>query len=75
MTQVLRQKYLSVSRDQVMVLLRELDPEGCASHPNGTWHIDGYDKLKPFGFCISGCIDGYSRRVMFLEVAASNNDP
>lgn len=89
MTQVLRQKYLSVSRDQVMVLLRELDPEGCASRqsrrltrriyrcpdPNGTWHIDGYDKLKPFGFCISGCIDGYSRRVMFLEVAASNNDP
>lgn len=32
MTQVLRQKYhLRVSRDQVMVLLRELDPEGCAS--------------------------------------------
>ncbi|CAH3036649.1 unnamed protein product, partial [Pocillopora meandrina] len=42
---------------------------------NGTWHLDGYDKIKPFGFPISGCIDGYSRRVVFLEVASSNNDP
>ena len=23
------------------------------------WHVDGYDKLKPFGFPIHGCIDGY----------------
>ena len=22
------------------------------------WHIDGYDKLKPYGFPIHGCIDG-----------------
>jgi hypothetical protein len=39
------------------------------------WHIDGYDKLKPFGFCIHGGIDGYSRRILWLEVASSNNDP
>lgn len=38
-------------------------------------HIDGYDKLKPFGFCVHGAIDGYSRRIMWLEVAPSNNDP
>ena len=43
--------------------------------PNYVWQVDGYDKLKPFGFCIHGCIDGYSRRVMWLEVASSNNDP
>ena len=29
--------------------------------PNYVWHIDGYDKLKPFGIAISGCIDGFSR--------------
>ena len=23
------------------------------------WHLDGYDKLKPYGFAIHGCIDGY----------------
>lgn len=59
MTQVLRKKYhLRVSRDQVMMLLRHLDPQGCASRKrrrlsrriyrcpgaNGTWHLDGYDK-------------------------------
>lgn len=26
--------------------------------PNYTWHLDGYDKLKPYGFCIHGCMDG-----------------
>ena len=39
------------------------------------WHIDGYDKLKPFGFAIHGYIDGYSRRIMWLELGTSNNDP
>lgn len=35
----------------------------------------GYDKLKPYGFPIHGCICGYSRRVLWLEVVKSNNDP
>lgn len=39
------------------------------------WHIDGYDKLKPFGFCIHGAIDGYSRKILWLEVGPSNNNP
>lgn len=43
--------------------------------PNFIWHIDGYDKLKPYGFCIHGAIDGYSRRILWLEVGPSNNDP
>lgn len=30
--------------------------------PNYVWHVDRYDKLKPFGICISGCIDGFSRK-------------
>ena len=37
--------------------------------------MDGYDKLKPFGFPIHGAIDGYSRRIIWLEVGASNNNP
>lgn len=36
------------------------------------WHIDGHDKLKPFGFSIHGCIDGFSRRLLWLEVASTN---
>ena len=43
--------------------------------PNFAWHIDGYDKLKPFGFAIHGAIDGYSRRMLWLEVGPSNNHP
>ena len=39
------------------------------------WLIDGYDKLKQYGFCVSGAIDGYSRRILWLEVAISNNNP
>lgn len=27
--------------------------------PNYVWHCDGYDKMKPYGFPIHGCIDGY----------------
>ena len=26
--------------------------------PDFVWHIDGYDKLKPYGFTIHGCVDG-----------------
>ena len=35
----------------------------------------GYDKLKPYGFPIPGAVDGFSRRILWLEVARSNNDP
>ena len=35
----------------------------------------GYDKLKTYGFAIHGAICGYSRRILWLEVLRSNNDP
>ena len=80
---------LVVTRNTVRLVLKILDPDGVESRsrhrlrrrlysakgPNYLWHIDGYDKLKPFGFCIHGAIDGYSRRVLWLEVSSSNNDP
>jgi len=37
--------------------------------------ISGYDKLKPYGFPIHGGICGYSRRILWLSVVRSNNDP
>ena len=43
--------------------------------PTFVWHIDGHDKLKPNGISIHGCIDGYSRRIIWLEVAVSNKVP
>lgn len=73
----------------VQDILKEVDPEGChlrKAHrlkrrtyhclgPNYTWHIDGYDKVKPFGFPIHGAIDGFSRKMLWLEVTRSNNSP
>jgi hypothetical protein len=41
-------------------------------HPNAVWHIDGHHKLIKWGFVIHGAIEGYSRRIMFLKVAANN---
>ena len=43
--------------------------------PDFLWHIDGYDKLKPYGFSIHGCIDRFSRRIIWLQVAPSNKNP
>ena len=37
--------------------------------------ISGYDKLKPYGFPIHGAIDGYSRKIIWLEVTRTNNNP
>ncbi|VDI12808.1 Hypothetical predicted protein [Mytilus galloprovincialis] len=34
--------------------------------PNYCLHVDGYDKLKPFGISIHGCMDGFSRKIMWL---------
>ena len=90
MWRLIRRKYhVKVPRRVVQRLLREIDPEGSnerRSHrlkrreynnpgPNFCWHADGYDKLKPHGFPIHGCIDGFSRRVLWLVVCKSNNDP
>lgn len=90
MWQRLRNEHrMVVSRETVRHALRIIDPEGVSlrlSHrlrrrkyrargPNFLWHMDGYDKLKPFGFSIHGCIDGFSRRIMWLEVGTTNNDP
>ena len=39
------------------------------------WHIDGYDKLKPYGFTIHGAIDGFSRKIIWQNVSSSNDNP
>lgn len=43
--------------------------------PNAQWHADGYDKLAPFGLPIHGAVDGFSRVILWLEVAPSNRQP
>ena len=40
--------------------------------PNSLWHLDGHHSLIRWGLVIHGCIDGYSRRIIYL-VCSSNN--
>ena len=85
---MLRSTYnITVPRDLVMSILRDLDPVSSLARKsrrlsrrtyvsqgaNATWHTDGYDKLKHYGFPIHGCIDGFSRKIMWLKVSRSNN--
>ena len=72
------QNGLVVTQDTVRFLLQILDPAGveqrkrrrlrCRKYkgigPNYIWHLDSYDKLKPYGVCVNGCIDGFSRRII-----------
>lgn len=69
--------------------MKEIDPDGVGERKsrrlkkrtfsskgtNGSWHFDGYDKLKPYGFPIRSAVDGFSRRIFWLEVTRSNDDP
>lgn len=83
------QNNLTVTQEDIRMLLHIIDPEGVEIRtrrrlrrrqyynkgPNYLWHTDCYDKLKPFGICISGCIDGFSRRVMWLKAGSNSNNP
>ena len=40
--------------------------------PLALWHIDGNHKLIRWGFVFHGCVDGYSRKIMFLSASTSN---
>jgi hypothetical protein len=81
--------HMNVDQETTRLLLRQMDPIASDNRrhhrlvrrtyrskgPDNTWHIDGYDKLRPYGFLISGCIDGYSRRIMWLKCSYTNHDP
>ena len=72
--QKLKMKGIITNPETVRLIIKTLDPLGVElrkSHklkrrmytsrgPKFMWHVDGYDKLKSFGFPIHGCIDGYS---------------
>ena len=83
------QNGINTDRESVRLLLGLLDPEGveCRARkrlqrrvyrgrgPNYMWHIDSYDKLKHYGICINGCIDGFSRQIVWLEAYTTSSNP
>ena len=64
----LRENGFVIDSEAVRFIMKALDPEGVANRSakrlnrrtyrspglNHIWHIDGYDKLKPFGMAIRG---------------------
>lgn len=34
---------------------------------NALWHMDGNEKLCPWGFYVHGCIDGHARLTIYLQ--------
>lgn len=76
-------------QEDVRLVLKELDPTGVtvrrarrlrrhnyfSKGPNMIWHLDSYDKLKPYGICINGCIDGFSRKIIWLNAYTTSSDP
>ena len=90
MQRILVQKYnYTAPRHLVRQRLLFHDPDGCErrrrrvfrrrvyrnSGPMCKLHVDGFDKLKQWAFCISGAICGFSRKMIWLEVGPTNNDP
>ena len=87
--QRLRSRGIITDRESVRICMKVLYPAGvslrkqhklarrsyCNKGPNYLWHIDGNDKLKPFVLCFHAAIDGFSRKVLQLNVSPSNKDP
>jgi hypothetical protein len=40
--------------------------------PNSLWHLDGHHSLIRWGLVIHGCIDGFSRRIIYLHCSSNN---
>ncbi|KAK0134211.1 hypothetical protein N1851_030223 [Merluccius polli] len=74
---------ICAKKEDVRLILAALDPHSSdmrrsrrlIRRPNYIWHADSYDKLKPYGICINGCIDGFSRKIIWLKAAHTSSNP
>ncbi len=83
------QRGFVVSQETIRRLMKIVDADGvelrrarrlrrrqyACRGPNALWHMDSYDKLKPYGIAINGCIDGFSRHIMWMEAYTTNSNP
>lgn len=77
---------IRITRQRLRVSLLRVDPTGIharcrnilhrrkyqVASPNALWHLDGYHKLIRWKLIVHGCIDGYSRLIVYLKVASNN---
>lgn len=76
----------SVSRKRLRAVIAEVDPDGLLLRkskpitrrvyevpgPHHLWHVDGWHKMIIFGFVVHGCIDGFSRKILFMHCSNNN---
>ena len=77
---------IHVQRARVRNSIARIDPENSALRwgatvyrrryhvpwPNSLWHLDGHHSLIRWSLVIHGCIDGFSRRIMYLHCSSNN---
>ena len=82
----LRQRGIYLQRWRVRESILRVDPINRANrwgqriqrrpysvpHPNFLWHIDTNMKLRHWRMCIHGCVDGFSRAIIYLVVNNNN---
>ncbi|KAF5278246.1 hypothetical protein FQR65_LT15735 [Abscondita terminalis] len=82
----LRSRNIHVARNRVRIILRRIDSIGTALRRRNTiqrrvyhvkganylWHIDSNHKLVNFRFVYHGCVDGYSRTIIYLDCMCNN---
>ena len=82
----LRGRGINVQRSRVRKAIQNIDPINRAirrrytiqrrlynvKKPNHLWHVDSNHKLINWRFILHGCIDGYSRAVIYLKCYTNN---
>ena len=82
----LRSLGLRVQRRRIRENIVRVDPQNTALRwgvvvarriyhvpwPNSLWHLDGHHSLIRWKIVVHGCIDGFSRRIIFLRSDSNN---
>jgi len=81
---ILRSQGVFASHEQIYRVMKQMDPGGmtqrlhrkimrvryCVSRAMFIWHMDANEKLaKRYGIWIHGCVDGYSRMIVYLKAS------
>lgn len=81
---ILLSKGIKIKRNRLRIILRRIKPSESLSMStirrrlyrtrtaNSMWHLDSAHKLKHWRFVTSGCVDGYSRKIMWLKCSNNN---
>lgn len=82
----LRSLGIRVQRSRVRESMSRLNPENALHRwgmlvqrrkyhvpwADSLWHLDGHHSLIRWSFVVHGCIDGFSRRIIFLQCSPNN---